>query len=94
MPTRWGSKGELIAAVEAAKSRGMYVLIDAVLNVSRELVQQSRSLIECLQHKLGADRKETFQAVPVDPDNRLKTVSPVREIEVIPLVHMHGRNKH
>ncbi|KAJ3547539.1 hypothetical protein NM688_g5396 [Phlebia brevispora] len=34
-----------------------------------------------LNHKLGADRKETFKAVPVDPENRLKTIGPVREIE-------------
>ncbi|OCH94385.1 alpha amylase [Obba rivulosa] len=34
-----------------------------------------------LNHKLGADRMETFPAVPVDPKNRLKDIGPVREIE-------------
>ncbi|KAI0684103.1 alpha amylase [Cytidiella melzeri] len=34
-----------------------------------------------LNHKLGADRPETFNAVPVDPDNRLKAIGSVREIE-------------
>lgn len=34
------------------------------------------------QHKLGADRIETFKAVPVDPNNRVKSIGPAREIEV------------
>ena len=34
------------------------------------------------QHKLGADRVETFDAVPVDIKNRLKDLGPAREIEV------------
>jgi alpha-amylase len=34
------------------------------------------------QHKLGADRTEIFQAVPVQSDNRLKNSGPTREIEV------------
>ena len=35
-----------------------------------------------LQHKLGADRTEAISAVPVDPQNRLKEIGPVRTIEV------------
>lgn len=35
------------------------------------------------QHKLGGDRLESFQAVPVDENNRLKTIGPAREIEVM-----------
>lgn len=35
-----------------------------------------------LKHKLGADRRETISAVPVDPQNRLKEIGPVRTIEV------------
>ncbi|TFK75239.1 glycoside hydrolase family 13 protein [Pluteus cervinus] len=34
-----------------------------------------------LNHKLGADRTETFQAMPVDPSNRLKNKGRAREIE-------------
>ncbi|KAF8149917.1 glycoside hydrolase family 13 protein [Crassisporium funariophilum] len=34
-----------------------------------------------LNHKLGADRVEAFQAVPVQPDNRLRDAGPAREIE-------------
>ncbi|KAF8910672.1 glycoside hydrolase family 13 protein [Gymnopilus junonius] len=34
-----------------------------------------------LNHKLGADRVETFQAVPVQPDNRLKDAGRPRDIE-------------
>lgn len=47
-----------------------------------------RILILCLilnlvcQHKIGADRTESFQAVPADPNNRLKDIGPAREIEV------------
>jgi hypothetical protein len=34
------------------------------------------------QHKLGADRAETFRAVQVDENNRNLNVGPVKEIEV------------
>ena len=34
------------------------------------------------QHKLGGDRIEAFQAVPVDEKNRLRNIGPAREIEV------------
>ncbi|KAH8994946.1 glycoside hydrolase family 13 protein [Lactarius akahatsu] len=34
-----------------------------------------------LNHKLGADRTETFDAIPVGNTNRLKEVGPVRQIE-------------
>ncbi|KAI0091286.1 glycoside hydrolase family 13 protein [Irpex rosettiformis] len=64
VPTRWGSKEQLVSAIATAQAHGIDVLIDAVLN-----------------HKLGADRIEKFDAVPVDPDNRLKAVGPAREIE-------------
>ena len=35
------------------------------------------------QHKLGGDRIEAFQAVPVDEKNRLRNIGPAREIEVM-----------
>ena len=35
-----------------------------------------------LKHKLGADKREAISAVPVDPQNRLKEIGPVRTIEV------------
>ncbi|KII85010.1 glycoside hydrolase family 13 protein [Plicaturopsis crispa FD-325 SS-3] len=34
-----------------------------------------------LNHKLGADRPESFLAVPVDPDNRLQDIGPAQEVE-------------
>ncbi|PFH52986.1 glycoside hydrolase family 13 protein [Amanita thiersii Skay4041] len=34
-----------------------------------------------LNHKLGGDRTEVFNAVPSNPENRLKDAGPVREIE-------------
>jgi alpha-amylase len=35
-----------------------------------------------MQHKFGGDRRETFNAVPVHPENRLHEIGKVREIEV------------
>jgi hypothetical protein len=34
------------------------------------------------QHKLGGDRIETIPAVPVDPNNRLRDIGKVRDIDV------------
>lgn len=34
-----------------------------------------------LNHKLGADRLEKFNATPVDPNDRLRDIGPTREIE-------------
>jgi alpha-amylase len=82
IPTRWGTKDQLISAVSTAKAHGIDVLIDAILNVRIEIWNYFYSLTCVLQHKLGADRLETINAVPVDPQNRLKTIGPVREIEV------------
>ncbi|THH33212.1 hypothetical protein EUX98_g974 [Antrodiella citrinella] len=75
VPTRWGSKDELLQAIATAKANGIDVLIDAVLN-----------------HKLGADRRETFQAVPVDPNHRLRDIGPAREIEGWTAFDFPGRN--
>ena len=33
IPTRWGTKEELVRAIEAANAHGIDVLVDAVLNV-------------------------------------------------------------
>ncbi|KAJ7274379.1 alpha amylase [Mycena haematopus] len=46
-----------------------------------------------LNHKLGADRSERFLAVPVDPQNRLKDVGPVREIDGWTAFDFKGRGK-
>lgn len=35
--TRWGTKTELVDAIDVAKRHGVHVLIDAVLNVSKLL---------------------------------------------------------
>lgn len=43
------------------------------------------SFSESLQHKLGGDRFESFPAVPVNAENRLKDEGPVREIDVCSL---------
>ncbi len=45
-------------------------------------LDQTRIDIMTPQHKLGADKRELFSAVPVDPQNRLKEIGPVRTIEV------------
>lgn len=62
--TRWGTREEFLQACESARTYGIDILIDAILN-----------------HKLGADRVETFQAVPVNENNRLKNAGPAREIQ-------------
>jgi len=63
IPTRWGTREELLEACSVARRNNIGVIIDAVLN-----------------HKLGADRPETFSAVRVDPENRLRALEPEREI--------------
>ncbi len=82
--TRWGSKDELLEAISVAKQHGIDVLIDAVLNVRSRFVRYilSAQVLPALKHKLGADRTETFDVIPVDNANRLKEVGPVRQIEV------------
>ncbi|KAF8729375.1 hypothetical protein AX14_009784 [Amanita brunnescens Koide BX004] len=44
-----------------------------------------------LGHKLGADRTEAISAVPVDPQNRLKEIGPVRTIEGWTAYDFNGR---
>ena len=34
------------------------------------------------KHKVGADKTEAFDAVPVDNSNRLRKIGPVKKIEV------------
>ena len=34
------------------------------------------------KHKVGADKTETFDAIPVDNTNRLRQIGPVKKIEV------------
>ncbi|KAI9566785.1 glycoside hydrolase family 13 protein [Boletus coccyginus] len=63
IPTRWGSRQELLEACSAARQNNIGIIIDAVLN-----------------HKIGADRSETFSAVRVDPKNRLRVLEQEREI--------------
>ncbi|KZT73680.1 glycoside hydrolase family 13 protein [Daedalea quercina L-15889] len=45
-----------------------------------------------LNHKIGADRTETFDVVPVDPQNRLRDLAPRREIEGWTAFDFPGRN--
>ncbi|KAF5326937.1 hypothetical protein D9619_004839 [Psilocybe cf. subviscida] len=44
-----------------------------------------------LGHKLGADRVESVQVVPVNPDNRMKNLEPPKEIEAWSLFDYPGR---
>jgi hypothetical protein len=41
---------------------------------------------ELPKHKLGADAVETFSAIPVQSENRLKDAGPAREIQVTPSI--------
>lgn len=75
----------MLAACKIARENKIEIIIDAVLNVIRFLfIEVSRELTNwvLLQHKMGADHSEIFSAVPVDPQNRLKDIGPVREVEV------------
>ncbi|KAH8118061.1 alpha amylase [Phellopilus nigrolimitatus] len=74
--TRWGTKEELLRACSAAKSNGIEIIIDAVLN-----------------HKCGGDRKETVEAIPVDPKNRLVPSGQAREIEAWTAFDFPGRGE-
>ena len=38
--------------------------------------------LNTFKHKTGADKTETFDAIPVDNANRLRKIGPVRKIEV------------
>ncbi len=62
--TKYGTKEELLACIEALHAAGILVYADVVLN-----------------HKAGADEKELFRAVPVNPENRLEDIGEEREIE-------------
>lgn len=81
MTTRWGSREELLEACKVAKRCKLDILVDAVLNVSFcwTLYSENSSV---LQHKHGGDATEKAQAVPSNPDNRLKDAGKQREIEV------------
>jgi len=85
--TRWGTREEFLQACETAKIHGIDVLIDAVLNVSLPILLFFAGIANLMygmyfiKHKLGADRVETFQAVPVNENNRLKNAGPAREIQ-------------
>lgn len=46
-----------------------------------------------LNHKLGADAVETFSAVPVQSENRLKNAGPAREIQGWTDFHFPGRTE-
>lgn len=62
--TKYGTKEELLAAIEACHEQGIGVYVDLVMN-----------------HKAGADEKEVFQVVEVDPQNRTKEISKPFDIE-------------
>jgi alpha-amylase len=79
----------LLQASAVAKQHGVDILIDGVLNVShinsfwRPFLRYILNFSHTQQHKLGGDRIETFPAVPVDPDNRLRDIGRMRDIDVI-----------
>ncbi|CAK5268505.1 unnamed protein product [Mycena citricolor] len=90
VPTRWGTREEFLRACDGAKKHGVDILIDAVLNVRlRCLAIPSLNLPT--QHKLGADRFESFPAVQVNPDNRMQDMGPAREIDGWTAFDFEGR---
>ena len=75
VPTKYGTKEELLSLIEACHQRGMKVYADTVLN-----------------HKAGADFKETFKAVLVDSDNREENIGDPHDIEGWTGFNFPGRN--
>lgn len=62
--TKYGTKEELLHAVEQVHECGMSIYADVVLN-----------------HKAGADATEVFQAIEVNPENRLEEIGEAHDIE-------------
>ncbi|NLJ94013.1 MAG: alpha-amylase [Clostridiaceae bacterium] len=62
--TKYGTKEELIAAIEALHEHEIQVYADMVIN-----------------HKAGADAKEVFSVVKVNPENRDEVISEPLDIE-------------
>lgn len=77
VPTKYGTRAEYTAAVQALQSAGIAVLADIVLN-----------------HLGGGDETETFQAVRMDPENRLTPVGEPEEVEAFTRFTYPGRNGH
>ncbi|OJF97172.1 alpha-amylase [Alkalibacterium sp. 20] len=72
--TKYGTKKELIEAIEALHENDIHVYADVVLN-----------------HRGGADETETFEATPVNEDNRHEDVGETREIEAWTYFNFSGR---
>ncbi|HWJ76621.1 MAG TPA: alpha-amylase [Niallia sp.] len=62
--TKYGTKEELLEAIQACHNVGINVYVDIVMN-----------------HKAGADEKEVFQAIEVNPENREEDISEPYDIE-------------
>lgn len=74
--TKYGTKEELLQAIEGLKKKGIRPIADLVLN-----------------HKAGADDKEKFTVLKMDPNIRQKPLSEPYEIEAWTHFHFPGRNK-
>ncbi|MBP1616243.1 MAG: putative alpha-amylase precursor [Bacteroidetes bacterium] len=72
--TKYGTKAELIDAIEELHKYRISVYLDVVFN-----------------HKIGADQKEKFIAVKVDPENRTIEISDPAEIEGWTQFNFSGR---
>lgn len=64
IPTKYGTKEEYLAAIQALKEQGIRPIADVVLN-----------------HKAAGDKKETFQVLKMDPNDRQTPISEPYEIE-------------
>lgn len=75
IPTKYGTKEELLECIDALHKANILVYADIVLN-----------------HKAAADYLETFNAIKVNPDNRLEDISDPIEIEGWTGFNFEGRN--
>lgn len=74
--TKYGTKEELLDAIQSLKEKGIRPIADLVLN-----------------HKAGADEKERFEVLKMDPNIRQKPLSDPYEIEAWTHFHFPGRAK-
>ncbi|MDU1844028.1 alpha-amylase [Niallia alba] len=74
--TKYGTKKELLEAINACHNVGIQVYVDVVMN-----------------HKAAADKKETFKAIEVNPENREEEISEPHDIEAWTKFTFPGRGE-
>lgn len=74
VPTKYGTRDDFVALVEAGTRAGLHLYADVVFN-----------------HKLGGDKEEEFEAIPVAEDNRTHETAPPEKIKSYTCFEFAGR---